>query len=80
MLVALSTSALDKIDLVISKEEMEDIYSDEKVGDDYAVYLSGNKEIPGSRPAAHCYCGHQFGHFSGQLGGILSCFYKFYTR
>ena len=31
-------------------------------------YLSGNKLLPGSQPAAHCYCGHQFGHFSGQLG------------
>ena len=33
-----------------------------------AQYLSGNKEIPGAKYAAHCYCGHQFGHFSGQLG------------
>lgn len=24
--------------------------------------------MPGSQTAAHCYCGHQFGHFSGQLG------------
>ena len=31
-------------------------------------YFSGNKLLPGSEPAAHCYCGHQFGHFSGQLG------------
>ena len=33
-----------------------------------AEYLSGNAIIPGSRPAAHCYCGHQFGSFAGQLG------------
>ena len=25
-------------------------------------------EIPGTDPAAHCYCGHQFGYFAGQLG------------
>jgi len=31
-------------------------------------YFSGNKHIPGSEPAAHCYCGYQFGYFSGQLG------------
>ena len=31
-------------------------------------YFGGNKVIPGSRPAAHCYCGHQFGNFAGQLG------------
>eukprot|EP00753_Platysulcus_tardus_P004891 PLAT12749.3.p1 GENE.PLAT12749.3~~PLAT12749.3.p1 ORF type:complete len:663 (+),score=294.92 PLAT12749.3:272-1990(+) len=24
--------------------------------------------MPGCRPAAHCYCGFQFGYFSGQLG------------
>ena len=24
--------------------------------------------IPGSETAAHCYCGHQFGVFAGQLG------------
>jgi len=35
---------------------------------DFAYYLSGNTLLPGSDPAAHCYCGFQFGHFSGQLG------------
>lgn len=33
-----------------------------------AKYLSGNDIIPGSRPAAHVYCGFQFGSFAGQLG------------
>lgn len=33
-----------------------------------AKYLGGNELIPGSEPAAHCYCGHQFGSFAGQLG------------
>jgi len=31
-------------------------------------YLSGSRVLPGSEPAAHCYCGHQFGQFAGQLG------------
>uniref|UniRef100_A0A8C2WWF8 Selenoprotein O n=1 Tax=Cyclopterus lumpus TaxID=8103 RepID=A0A8C2WWF8_CYCLU len=31
-------------------------------------YLSGSRLLPGSEPAAHCYCGHQFGQFAGQLG------------
>ncbi|KAF7233265.1 hypothetical protein EG68_10436 [Paragonimus skrjabini miyazakii] len=31
-------------------------------------YLSGNKVWPASEPCAHCYCGHQFGNFAGQLG------------
>lgn len=35
---------------------------------DFVDYFSGNKLLPGTRPAAHCYCGYQFGHFSGQLG------------
>ncbi|KAG6591034.1 putative selenoprotein O [Phytophthora cinnamomi] len=30
--------------------------------------LAGNELLPGSETAAQCYCGHQFGFFSGQLG------------
>ncbi|XP_030646614.1 selenoprotein O1 isoform X3 [Chanos chanos] len=37
-------------------------------------YLSGSKIIPGSEPAAHCYCGHQFGQFAGQLGDGAACY------
>ncbi|KAG9331241.1 hypothetical protein JZ751_019716 [Albula glossodonta] len=37
-------------------------------------YLSGSKVMPGSDPAAHCYCGHQFGHFAGQLGDGAACY------
>ncbi|KAJ1161850.1 hypothetical protein NDU88_002331 [Pleurodeles waltl] len=33
-----------------------------------ALYLSGCRLPPGAEPAAHCYCGHQFGSFAGQLG------------
>ncbi|KAA8579928.1 hypothetical protein FQN60_005463, partial [Etheostoma spectabile] len=32
------------------------------------LYLSGSRLLPGSEPAAHCYSGHQFGMFAGQLG------------
>ena len=35
---------------------------------DFAEYFSGNRLLPGSQPAAHCYSGHQQGYFSGQLG------------
>ncbi|EFJ44662.1 hypothetical protein VOLCADRAFT_106324 [Volvox carteri f. nagariensis] len=35
---------------------------------DFAEYFCGNKLLPGAEAAAHCYCGHQFGYFSGQLG------------
>eukprot|EP01091_Cochliopodium_minus_P015069 TRINITY_DN5264_c0_g3_i1.p1 TRINITY_DN5264_c0_g3~~TRINITY_DN5264_c0_g3_i1.p1 ORF type:complete len:617 (-),score=206.72 TRINITY_DN5264_c0_g3_i1:54-1904(-) len=33
-----------------------------------AECLCGNKKFEGGESAAHCYCGHQFGYFSGQLG------------
>ena len=45
-----------------------DIAEDEISKDDFPEYFSGSKILPGSSPAAHCYCGHQFGYFSGQLG------------
>eukprot|EP01041_Mallomonas_annulata_P008552 gene8551-17639_t len=31
-------------------------------------FLSGNTILSGSEPYSHCYCGHQFGSFAGQLG------------
>lgn len=37
-------------------------------------YLSGSKVMPGSEPASHCYCGHQFGQFAGQLGDGAACY------
>ena len=36
--------------------------------DEISKYLSGNSILNGSTPASHCYCGHQFGSFAGQLG------------
>ncbi|KAL7746715.1 hypothetical protein RI367_007877, partial [Sorochytrium milnesiophthora] len=31
-------------------------------------YFSGNKLVPNSQPWSHCYGGHQFGSWAGQLG------------
>nr|XP_027205928.1 selenoprotein O-like [Dermatophagoides pteronyssinus] len=46
-----------------------DLNSDSIDDDDYFINcFAGNTLIPGSQPAAHCYCGHQFGVFAGQLG------------
>ena len=56
--VAVSQSALALLGLSES----------EAVKDEFAEYFSGSKAFVGSKPAAHCYCGHQFGYFSGQLG------------
>ncbi|GAB1609313.1 protein adenylyltransferase SelO, mitochondrial-like [Argonauta hians] len=57
-MVAYSPSALALLGLTV-----EDMESKEAV-----QYFSGNKIMKGSEPAAHCYCGYQFGLFSGQLG------------
>ena len=56
--VAYSTTAMALLDL--PEQELQ--------RDDFAEFFSGNKLLPGTEPAAHCYCGHQFGYFSGQLG------------
>ena len=45
-----------------------DLDEDQLKRPEIAEYFSGNKLLPGSKTAAHCYCGHQFGYFSGQLG------------
>uniref|UniRef100_A0A3Q4GDP5 Selenoprotein O n=1 Tax=Neolamprologus brichardi TaxID=32507 RepID=A0A3Q4GDP5_NEOBR len=57
--VALSQSALSLLGLS-AQEVLSDPLGPE--------YLSGSRLLPGSEPAAHCYCGHQFGLFAGQLG------------
>ncbi len=35
---------------------------------EFVEVMAGNRLLPGMEPAAHCYCGHQFGNFAGQLG------------
>ncbi|MEW5317624.1 MAG: hypothetical protein WDW38_008907 [Sanguina aurantia] len=57
-IVAVSEEALDLIN--ISKEQA--------ASQSFLGAFSGNELMPGSEPAAHCYCGYQFGYFSGQLG------------
>ncbi|KAI3366948.1 hypothetical protein L3Q82_009596 [Scortum barcoo] len=58
-LVAQSESALALLGLSV-QDVLTDPLSPE--------YLSGSRLLPGSEPAAHCYSGHQFGLFTGQLG------------
>lgn len=58
--VAVSADALSLIDYKVTSATPTD--------EEFAAYFSGNKLLPGSQTAAHCYCGHQFGYFSGQLG------------
>lgn len=59
-LVALSEPALALLGLEASEEA--------EVETEAALFFSGNALLPGAEPAAHCYCGHQFGQFAGQLG------------
>lgn len=59
-LVALSGPALSLLGLEASEEA--------EVEAEAALFFSGNALLPGAEPAAHCYCGHQFGQFAGQLG------------
>lgn len=52
--------------LVCVSEEVLDMIG--LKNDSILEYFSGNDLIPGSQPVSHCYCGHQFGIFAGQLG------------
>lgn len=63
--VAVSHKALELLGL-----NLEEVLND-PLGPEY---LSGSKVMPGSEPAAHCYCGHQFGQFAGQLGDGAACY------
>ena len=56
-IVAVSLSALDLLDI-------QNTYIDKL----FTEYFAGNTKLSGSETAAHCYCGHQFGVFAGQLG------------
>jgi len=58
-LVALSSEALALIGVKSSDVDADD---------EFLAQMSGNEKIDGARYAAHCYCGHQFGNFAGQLG------------
>ncbi|EDQ84595.1 uncharacterized protein MONBRDRAFT_34638 [Monosiga brevicollis MX1] len=57
--VALSWPALELLGLTEATVQVDD---------DFVAAFAGNVPIPGAEYAAHCYCGHQFGYFSGQLG------------
>ena len=56
--VAVSGSALKLLDLTEEQWKRTE----------FSEFFGGNRKLHGSQPAAHCYCGHQFGYFAGQLG------------
>lgn len=59
-LIAYSKEALNLLGITINNSDSYD--------DLFTAYFSGNELIKGSSPAAHVYCGYQFGSFAGQLG------------
>ena len=69
-LVAASNDALDLIGVSYATEISQSHVNTNKMlsEQDLATYFSGNKLFQGSETAAHCYAGHQFGSFAGQLG------------
>lgn len=57
--------------LVVASDDalaLLDISNKQTARVDAADFFCGNKVMPGAETAAHCYCGHQFGNFAGQLG------------
>lgn len=65
-LVAVSEESLAL--LGVDWDDAEDEPTAEAQRATFARYFSGNLVPAGAEPAAHCYCGHQFGTFAGQLG------------
>uniref|UniRef100_A0A667YX21 Selenoprotein O n=1 Tax=Myripristis murdjan TaxID=586833 RepID=A0A667YX21_9TELE len=48
--------------------------------EDFLLYVSGARLMPGSVPLAHRYGGHQFGYWAGQLGDGRAHFLGQYTN
>lgn len=60
--------ALAGIDVTLKDDKTASNDVDGESMETLVPFLAGNELFAGSDPAAHCYCGHQFGYFSGQLG------------
>jgi uncharacterized protein YdiU (UPF0061 family) len=52
----------------IGTDERVDVASSHRVPASLVNELGACVTPPGARPVAHCYAGHQFGNFAGQLG------------
>lgn len=52
--------------------ELLDLSPSEVSRPEFAQAFGGNIVLRGSTPYSHCYCGHQFGFFSGQVGFVWS--------
>nr|XP_057916601.1 protein adenylyltransferase SelO-like [Doryrhamphus excisus]XP_057916602.1 protein adenylyltransferase SelO-like [Doryrhamphus excisus] len=55
----------------VSKDVLEGLLDSDMAvtqSEDFLLYISGGRRLPGSQPLAHRYGGHQFGYWAGQLG------------
>ncbi|CAG8603167.1 9036_t:CDS:2 [Funneliformis caledonium] len=59
---------------VLNLEEINNWSEEQKT--EFLEVVSGNRVVKGTSPWAHCYGGHQFGFFAGQLGDgrVISLF------
>eukprot|EP00744_Colponema_vietnamica_P001958 GILI01003160.1.p1 GENE.GILI01003160.1~~GILI01003160.1.p1 ORF type:complete len:763 (-),score=116.70 GILI01003160.1:104-2392(-) len=68
--ISISSQVADPLSATSAKSTADDANATlvSNLTGDIELYLSGNELLEGSEPASHCYCGHQFGSFAGQLG------------
>eukprot|EP01135_Chromosphaera_perkinsii_P003869 Nk52_evm5s260 gene=Nk52_evmTU5s260 len=67
-LIAYSAPALEQVGIHNADSFLKRSPDNEDSRKAFAEYMSGSLLLEGSDPSAHCYCGHQFGSFAGQLG------------
>ncbi|KAI9183571.1 hypothetical protein H9P43_004489 [Blastocladiella emersonii ATCC 22665] len=67
-LECVSPSALALLDLYAAGDDFRLRAWSAEDRDTLVGYLSGAASVPGAKPWAHGYAGHQFGSFAGQLG------------
>lgn len=61
---------------------LPDLAPTEADREDFAEFMSGSKLLPGAMPAAHCYCGYQFGiclHLLVALYSLLACLFVLFV-
>lgn len=68
VIAAKEPMALVGIDLLDQRDASDGDSESTRPMEELTPYLAGNALFDGSEPSAQCYCGHQFGYFSGQLG------------
>jgi len=63
-----ATSAPELVAASVDAAKLINLLESEIYTEDFTKIFSGNQLLPGMKPFACCYGGHQFGHWAGQLG------------